>query len=389
MPHRINTVTGEYFSTLGVQPFLGRLIAPEDLALDTGVPAPVAVIDYRCWRQRYNGDPAVIGKTILVEGKPLTIVGVTPKDFMGLIIDAASDVTVPIGYSGRTTYRERKNVGLDVMARLKPGVTLPQARAQLQAIWPGIQAATLPEDADSVLRAQFLARRLNVESAATGTSYMRQRLARPLAVMMGLVGLVLLVACVNIANLMLARAAGRRQELGIRLALGAGPWRLIGQLLTESLILAIAGAALGLGFAFWVSRFLIATQWSGLVPLAIDPAPDLRVLAFTSAIAVLTGIIFGLAPAWGVARTDPASVLQHGVRTVRGGGGLLGKLLVSAQIALSLVLVIGAMLLCSQSRKSALGRPRFPARRCLIDANVPAGRPRKDPGSRAVLPAGR
>jgi predicted permease len=340
----LDTVSGDYFSTLGVQPLFGRLILPDDLALDTGFPAPVAVIDYRCWRRRYKGDPAVIGRSILVDGRLLTIVGVTPKDFMGLIIDAASDVTVPIGYSGGTTYRDRKNVGLDVMARLKREITLPQARAQLQAMWPGIQAVTLPENSDSALQAQFLARRIRVESAATGTSYMRGRLARPLAVMMGLVGLVLLVACVNIANLMLARAAGRRHELGIRLALGAGPWRLIRQLLTESLILAAVGAALGLGIAFWASRFLINTQWSGLVPLSIDPAPDLRVLAFTSAIAVLTGIIFGLAPGWGVARTDPASVLQHGVRTVRDGGGLLGKLLVSTQIALSLVLVIGAML---------------------------------------------
>jgi len=228
----LDQVDGDYFSTLGVQPLLGRLIAPSDLALDSGSPAAVAVIGYRCWQERYNGDPAVIGKTIRIEDHPLTIVGVTPENFVGLVIDWDAHVTVPIGYSGDMTFREGRNVGFGSMGRLKHGVTLEQARAQLKTLWPNVLAATVPSESHGTRRERFLGRRLEMEAAATGTSYLRQRVSYPLFIVMGLVGLVLLIACVNLANLMLACAASRRQEFGIRLALGAGAWRLIRQLLT-------------------------------------------------------------------------------------------------------------------------------------------------------------
>jgi hypothetical protein len=170
----LTTVSGEYFSTLGIQPLLGRGIAPEDLNLDRGLPAPVAVIDYRCWQRRYHGDPAVIGKTIRVEDRPLTIVGVTPKSFAGLIIDGSQDVTVPIGYSTRTTYRDRDSLGLDLFARLKPDVSIQQARAELESMWPATVEASLPEGYSSAKREVFLNHRIVVTSAATGNSYLRE-----------------------------------------------------------------------------------------------------------------------------------------------------------------------------------------------------------------------
>ncbi|MCP5114884.1 MAG: ABC transporter permease [bacterium] len=340
----LDRVSGNYYSTLGIQPVLGRLIAPEDVRLTAGSSARVAVIDYRCWQQRYNGDPEVVGQTIRVDGLPLTIIGVSPKYFMGLEIDVASDVIVPIGYDGRTTFRLKKSLWLRVMGRLKPGISLEQAHANLEALWPAVQIAAVPDEYVGEQREAFFARRITVESAATGTSYLRQSLSKPLAVLMVLVGLVLLIACVNLANLTLARVTARRQEIGIRIALGAGGWRLVRQLLTESVILSISGAALGVLAAFWTSRLLLNTHWRGFVPLMVDPAPDLLVLAFTAGVAGLTAVLFGLAPAWNVTRMHPASALQQTARTLRGATGVFGRLLITSQVALSIVLVIGATL---------------------------------------------
>jgi predicted permease len=339
----LTTVSGEYFSTLGIQPLLGRGITPEDLSLDRGLPAPVAVIDYRCWQRRYHGDPAVIGKTIRVEDRPLTIVGVTPKSFAGLIIDGSQDVTVPIGYSTRTTYRDRDRLGLDLFARLKPDVSIQQARAELESMWPATVEASLPEGYSSAKREVFLNHRIVVMSAATGNSYLREEYSRPLFILMGMVGLLLLIACANLANLMLARAAQRRHEFGIRVALGGGRWRIIRQLLTEALMLSVTGAVLGVVTAAWASRLLLNTMWLGLVPLALDAIPDLHVLAFTALASVLTGLLFGVSPAVNIFRGDPARDLQPQAPTVRSGAMATRRALVSSQVALSLVLVIGAV----------------------------------------------
>ncbi len=340
----MNTVSGEYFSTLGVQPLLGRLIEPEDLSLDAGSPAAVAVIDYRCWQRRYHGDPNIVGKTIQVDDRPLTIIGVTPERFSGLIVDIAPDVTAPIGFSGRTTYRDRTNLVLEVFARLKPGVSMEQARAQMEAMWPATLEASLPGEYAGAKREEFLRRRIVVASGSTGSSYLRGRYRRPLFVLMAMVGVLLLIACANLANLMLARAAGRGQEFGIRVALGAGRWRIVRQMLTEALLLSTTGAVLGFVIAGWASSLLLGTMWRGRVPLVLDVAPDLRVLAFTALASLLTGVLFGVSPAWSIFRTDPARTLRQHARTVRGGAMTLGKVLISAQVALSLVLVIGAIL---------------------------------------------
>ncbi|HEY3739019.1 MAG TPA: ABC transporter permease [Bryobacteraceae bacterium] len=340
----VSTVSGEYFPSIGIRPFLGRFIGPDDLSLETGSPAAVAVIGYGCWQRRYNGDPRVLGKTIRVRNRPLTIIGVTPKNFTSLYIDGDTDVTVPVGFSGNPVYRDRKRLGFELYAHLKSGVTIEQARTQLDSIWPGILEASMPEAIAGPPRDTFLAHRLKIAPAAKGESFLRRRFARPLNVLMAMVGMLLLIACVNLANLMLARAAGRGHEFGIRLALGAARWRLVRQTLVESLILSLTGAALGLFVAFQASRLIAGMMWAGLVPLGLEASPDLRVLALTALVAALTGVAFGMSPAWGIFATDAAGALRQNSRSVRGGSNRLGKLLIIAQVALSIVLVIGAVL---------------------------------------------
>jgi predicted permease len=326
-------VSGDFYATLGVQPLLGRLITTGDGA--------VAVLDYRCWKARYRGDPNVVGQTIRANGAPLTIIGVTPEYFHGLIVDIAPDAIVPFAYSGDNKYRQAQSIYFNAMGRLASGVTLQQARAQLEARWPGVRAEALPPTFQDDQRANYLKRQLVMQSGATGNSFLRGRMTRPLGLLMGLVALVLFIACVNLANLMLARAAARTQEIGISAALGAGLWRIGRQLAIEGLVLSTAGALCGLVLSVWASRTLAHTVWSGFVPLAMDTDPDARVLAFTATIAMATGIAFGLAPLWNISRTE---ALRRHNRSVRSGTGRFGQVLVSAQIAITLVLLAGAAL---------------------------------------------
>ena len=353
----LSTVSGEYYSVLGVQPLLGRFIEPRDVALYSGTSAQVAVLAYRCWQGRFHGDPAVIGKTIRLDDRPLTIIGVAPKWFDGLVIDSGEDVTVPIGATGRTDFRNRSLLVFRAYARLRPGISVEQARAQLKTVWPAIQVATEPPGYAGARRARFYARRAGLESAAKGQAFLRDRLSKPLAVLMGLVGIVLLIACVNLANLMLARTAGRRHELAVRAALGAGSWRLTRQLLLESMTLSFTGAAIGLVVSNWTSRLLLTAIWTSPVPLALNAASDWRVLAFTTAVALLCGILFG-APAWRAARTDPADALRQNTRSVR-GSGVFGKALVSAQVALSMVMVLAAALFVHSLQNMRSADPGF------------------------------
>ena len=340
----MDTVSGDYFSTLGVQPFLGRLIGPANVGLETGSSAAVAVVSYSCWQRRYNSNPAIIGKTITVRDRPLTIIGVTPWRFTGLFIETAPDAIVPVGFTGSVGFRKPESLSLNVVGRLKPGTTLEQARAHLKTLWPGIQTAALPPLYQGEQRARFLARRTDVESIAKGISFLRGRFRYQLTALMGLVGLVLLISCVNLANLSLARAAAREHEIGIRVALGASGWRLVRQLLTESILLSTAGALLGMTFASWTTRLLANIMWTGYTSLDLDLTPDLRVLVFTAGVAVLTTVLFGLVPAWRATRINPAGALQQNARMVGGSAGRFNRGLVIAQVSLSLILVIGATL---------------------------------------------
>ncbi len=240
--------------------------------------------------------------------------------------------------------RSPRLLWLRLFGRLKPGVTLERARASIKLLWPRILDATPPPGYEGEQRERFFARRIKVDAAANGVSFLRKRFAYPLAVLMGLVGAVLLIACLNLANLTLAQAAARQQESAVRSALGAGVWDLMRPALTESLILSGVGAALGVALAWWASRLLLSMAWTGLVTAPLNPTPDIRVLGFTAGLALASAVLFAAIPALYSARTDPIEALRQQSRSIRGGTRTTGKLLLVAQTALSVVLVAGAFL---------------------------------------------
>jgi predicted permease len=338
----VRSVTGNYYSELGATPLLGRLITLEDANLQGTGTSPVAVLSYEFWQRRFGRATDVVGKGIAIDGQPFTIIGVSRKWFTGMTTGEAPDVTIPMKGTDN-----RAMLWVFITGRLKDGVTVGQARAQLQSFWPEVLRATASTETPGLRRQLFFSMGLDVAPAATGiNAELRSHFTRPLYVLMGIVGLILLVACVNLASLMLARAAARSHEMSVRVALGAGRWALAGQVLTESLALSASGALLGLAFAYWGSRLLVALLTEGyLTPVILDLSPDWRVLAVTASVAILTAILFGLAPAWRASRQDPASVLQQTARNVAGATGKLGKALIVTQVALSLTVLLGAGLL--------------------------------------------
>ncbi len=353
----VRSVTGNYYSVLGAAPVVGRLISPRDAET-----SHVAVISYEFWQRRFGGAADVVGKEIAVDGKPYTIVGVTRKWFTGMSPSEGPDVTTPIESTDN-----RAMLWVFLTGRLKDGVTVEQARAQLQSFWPEVLRATASTDKPGLRRDLFFSMGLDVSPAATGVNKrLRSQFTRPLYVVMGIVGLILLVACVNLASLMLAREAARSQEMSVRLALGATRWALAREVLTESLTFSVSGALLGLGFAYWASHMLVALMRGGyLAPVVLDPRPDWRVLALTATEAILTGVLFGLAPAWRCAKEDPARVLQRTSRGVAGASGKLGRALVVTQVGLSMVLLVGAGLLVRSFRKLCSANLGFETERVL------------------------
>jgi len=352
---RVYSATANYFSVLGATPLLGRLLTPEDV----NPHAQVAVIGYEFWQQRLGGAGDVIGKEIRIEGQPFTIIGVTRNWFTGLTPGELPEVTIPITTiplvlqstdPSFNSLDNRSSLWVRITGKLKDGVTLAQARAQLQSFWTEVLLATASTETPGLRRQTFLSMGLDVSPVPTGVADdLRRRFSRPLYVLAGIVGLILLVACLNLANLMLARAAGRSQEMSVRVAIGASRAALGAQVLTESLVLSFAGALLGLLLSYWGSYSLVSFMTEGTVSL--DLRPDLRVLSLAVGVAFLTAILFGLAPAWRSSRQDPASVLQQGSRGLAGGAGNLSKMLIVSQVALSLVLLLGAGLLVGTFEK--------------------------------------
>ena len=342
-------VSGTFFDTVGVAPLRGRLLGPADDM--PGCPSPSVVVSERFWRRELGGKDLAAGQTIALEGRRFEIAGITPARFFGVEVGHAFDVALPtcaedlLGTDLPRT-QGRSSWWLSTIGRLAPGWTLAKANAHLDAISKGVFEAALPEDYDAADSKNFLEMKLAASPAATGFSDLRSDYSNPLWLLLGISSLVLLIACANIANLMIARASARQREIAIRLALGASRRRLVRQLLAESLVLAAAGALAGAALAQVLSRKLLAflgthdTQWVVEMPL------DLRLLAFTAGIAILTCVLFGLLPALQASRTDPIEAMKASGRGIAGGGARLAvrRALVVSQVALSLVLLVGALL---------------------------------------------
>ncbi|HEX3747005.1 MAG TPA: ABC transporter permease [Bryobacteraceae bacterium] len=361
--------SGDYFRTLGVGAQVGRVLTVGD---DRRGAAPIAVLSYGFWQRAYGGDPQVAGHTIRLSGHPFEIVGVTPRSFFGLDIGSTFDVIVPLTSEAlidaeRPQLDGRSYWWLSIIGRLKPGVSFAQAADRLAVLSPAVYNASADEQMDRQERAEFGKGILHLKPAA-GLSYLRDQYKRSLLVLMSIAGLVLLIACVNIANLLLARAGARGREIAIRQAVGAGRGRLIRQLLTESVVLSMAGAACGVVLARWFGPAVVAMISQRGESLWLDLAPDLRVLAFTSGTAILTGILFGLAPAVKATRTATAESLKQGGRSLseRLGGWRLGRVLVVLQVALSLLLVVGAGLFVGTLRNLARQSLGFRAEGVLL-----------------------
>jgi predicted permease len=347
-------VSGNFFSMLGVGPALGRVFnSQEDDQVYQG--HPVVVLSYDYWVSRFARDPAVLGKKILVNDYPMSIIGVSAQGFAGIDPAQSPQIRVPILMKaammpdwGWIHMDDRRTRWIQVFGRLKPGYTVDAAAAPLQGLFTQIRGyeMTLPaaKDWSPYSRDRFMKGSIVVESAAMGYSGLRNDFSTALVVLMCMVGLVLLIACANVANLLIARGFMRQRELAVRLSLGASRGRLVRQLLVESLVLSFAGGLVGLGLSIVLTRGLLALVPSEGQPLLVNAHPDWRILAFTLCLTFATGIFFGLLPALRASRPDPWTTLKDTVGSIAGTGGslFLRKGLVAAQVALSFLLLFGA-----------------------------------------------
>jgi len=342
-------VSGDFFHVLGIEPILGRLLGPEDDR--PGCAAGGANISYAFWQQNFAADPSIVGKRVTLDGISFQVIGVTPLGFNGISIGDTYDVAVPICVdpilnprNNRLTLRHAW--WLASIGRLKPGWTIGRANTQILTATPAILQETIPPVYDAEASKKYLAYKLGAFSASTGFSELRRDSETSLWLLLGISGLVLLIACANLANLMLARASARERQITIRRALGATRWRMVRELLSESLLLAVAGSMCGLFLAFAISRMLVAFISTPQNQVFLDLGMDWRVLAFTTGLAALTTVSFGLAPALRATRAEPATLLQSGSRGATGGRERfsLRRILIVSQVGLSVVLLMGALL---------------------------------------------
>ena len=336
-------VSGSYFPTLGVRPAEGRLIAPDD---DKRGCAGVAVLGYGFWQEHFGGAP-VSGKTISINGHPFEIIGVSATGFFGAEVGRAFDVAAPICseaiVEGKNSPLDQRSVWwLQVFARRKPGINNEEISAQLAVLSPQIFAETVPTNWKPSDQKRFVGWTLTALPAGTGISHLRSQYDLPLEALMAIAGFVLLLACTNIASLMLARAAARSKEIGVRLALGASRSRLVRQLLTESVLLSCSGALLGILFARWGSQLVVDYISTGKDKISLDLTLDSRVLIFAAAAAILTGLLFGVLPAFRATRVSLAEAMKGASSTKTQGDTKFraGRWMVAAQLAISLVLVV-------------------------------------------------
>ncbi|HJY34165.1 MAG TPA: ABC transporter permease, partial [Vicinamibacterales bacterium] len=294
--------SGNFFDVLGTPSILGRTFGPDDDRRGGGPAGPVAVISYKFWQRHYGGAAAAIGRPLTINRVTFTVIGVTGPEFVGPIVGRSFDVAVPLGdeplVRGKESFLDERSAWwLDILVRMKPGQTIEQATLALRGTQPQIRQATLPNwDAQGLK--EYLGTPFVLQPAAGGSSQFRNQYREPLLIILAIVGLVLLIACANIANIMLARANARRHELGLRIALGASRWRIARQLLTESMLLSVLGAALGLVFAAWGSALLVAQLTTFRENVFLDISLDWRVMAFTAGVAITTALLFGMVPAF-------------------------------------------------------------------------------------------
>ncbi len=372
-------VSGTYFDVLGVGTALGRAFTPEDDRVPDG--HPLVMLSYDFWRQRFGGDRQIVGKTVLINKHEMTIIGVAQAGFDGVELGYSAKIFIPVMMEKEIIIgpmkmlTDRRSRWVNAFGRLRPGVTETKAKAALQPFMHSMLEMEVKEaafhNASAYAREQFLKCWIDVLPGSQGRASLRRELRTPLWVLMATTGMVLLIACANIANLLLARATGRQKEIAVRLAMGATRGRIVGQLLIETLSLSALGGILGLALAFWADKALMAVYLpSDSNALNISAVPDFRILLFTLAVSVVTGVIFGLAPALQSTRPDVGRTLKDQAGAVVGGGhGRLRNVLVVTQVALSLLLLIGAgLFLRSLKNLSNLGTG-FPAER-LVGFNI-------------------
>jgi len=338
-------VTGEFYQMLGVEPFAGRLLTPEDDR--PGAPL-VAVLSYAYWKSRYAGDLSVVGRNIEIEHQPVLIAGIGPRGFDGANVGSAANLTLALNalrqlFPERARNLEAGSQWLRVLARPQPGISIAQAKARLAVIWPRMATVATTLLMNPKRRDVYLRSSIDLVPGGAGWSNLRRHFERPLYVLLAITGLVLLIACANFANLLLARGAARAREIALRFAIGAGRRRVMRQLLTESVLLSVAGTGLGVIFARPAGHLLLAVfSTGGRDLIALDLTPDTRVLLFAAALALATGTLFGLVPALRATAASPAATLKSGSGIAPRTRARLLPALVVSQVALSTVLLIGA-----------------------------------------------
>jgi predicted permease len=349
-PLRTEYVTGTYFSTLGVQAFTGRVLAAAD---DQAAAPPALVLSYQAWQSAYAGDPAVVGATLIVEGKAFTVAGIAPPGFFGETLRAdPPDIWIPLQHEpviagDSSLLRQPIGAWLRVIGRLRPGATTDGMGPRLTALlheWmqheAGYPSNWLP-DIVRTLPKQVI----TIVPAGAGVGVMKEEYGRSLQLLLGVCGLVLLIACANVANLLLARAAARRGQSAVRMAMGASSRQIVGEALVESVVLAIGGMLVGLLVAVGAARLLVSLAFSGARIVPIEVAPSPLVLAFASVLALITALLFGAAPAWFATRTDPIEALRGAGRSTGDHSSIARRALLVVQATLSVVLVAGSTML--------------------------------------------
>ncbi len=373
-PDEVLTASGNFYETLGIAAVAGRTFGPGDDRIGGGAEGLVAVISHAAWQRRFGGDLSAIGRTIRIDGRPFTIVGITPRGFSGVAPGLAPEITIPL-----TTLQSDEALGthssswLHLMGRLRDGLTLGQADAELQAVWPSVLASTTPATMPADRRALYLGRQTRLEPGHAGYSRVRNQFQEPLWLLLALVGLLAAVSCASAANLLFARGLARRKEIAMRLAIGAGRWRIVRQLVTEAAVWTAIAAVAGVGLAAWGGAGLVGMMRTRDNPIVLDVAPDWRVLGFALALAFATAIVAAVVPALRATRLDPSSALKG---SAAAGSGLLrrwsgGQALAATQVALAIVLLVGAALFVRSLQRVLSEDAGFDRDRVLVVATDP------------------